>query len=151
MTPPSMEGVRPSLRVIVDTIPPTVSLRPLPPRGGEVGVSWEVRDEWFDENQFDAIRLEYRGAGAAAWTPLRRGPGSQLYWNPETNGVLEVRLRARDRAGNWAETTTNVSLNGQTAGMSPQSPSPAEGGGAASNPGVPPLDPDRRMVNTKTI
>jgi hypothetical protein len=146
MTPPLMEGARPSLRVIVDTIPPLVNLRPLPPRGGEVGVSWEVRDEWFDENQFDAIRLEYRGVGGAAWTPLRRGLGSQVYWNPETNGVLEVRLRARDRAGNWAAATANVSLNGQAAPVSA-----AEGGGVPSNPGMPPLDPGRRMVNTKTI
>src|SRR5439155_24039209 len=84
MTPPSMEGARPSLRVIVHTIPPIVNLRPLPPRGGEGGVSWDVRDEWFDENQFDAVRLEYRSVGGAVWTPLRRGLGSQLYWNPET-------------------------------------------------------------------
>jgi hypothetical protein len=148
--PPSMEGARPSLRVIVDTIPPTVNLRPLPPRAGEVGVSWDVRDEWFDENQEGAIRLEYRSAGGAAWTPLRRGLGAQLYWNPETNGVLEVRLRARDRAGNWGEATTNVSLGGQAAGPNPQPP-PAEGSPAPANFGLPPLDPGRRMVNSKTI
>src|SRR5690349_13714315 len=55
--PASMEGAQPTLRVVVDTIPPLVHLRPLPARNGEVGVGWEIRDEYFDENQLDAVRL----------------------------------------------------------------------------------------------
>src|SRR5438067_619922 len=39
--PPSMDRAQPSLKVIVDTIPPLVRLRALPARGGAVGVSWE--------------------------------------------------------------------------------------------------------------
>src|SRR5436190_2358591 len=42
--PPAVEDLRPNLKVIVDTIPPSVQLQPLPPRNGEVGVSWTVRD-----------------------------------------------------------------------------------------------------------
>jgi hypothetical protein len=148
-----MDGIQPTLRVVVDTIPPLVNLRPLPPRNGEVGIGWEIRDESFDENQLDAVRLEYRTAGAATWTPLpRRGLAPQLYWNPETNDVLEVRLRARDRAGNWGEATTNVSLNGQSSGSSapPATPS-ADGAAGGANPGPATPDPDRRMVNSKTV
>src|SRR5947209_6441477 len=36
--PPAMQGAQPSLKVIVDTIPPIVRLRPLPPQNGQVGV-----------------------------------------------------------------------------------------------------------------
>ena len=83
------------------------------------------RDEWFDENQFDAIRLEYRSVGASAWAPLRRGLGSQLYWNPETNGVLEVRLKARGRAGNSPSARLKASISERAstilAGLGPSS------------------------------
>src|SRR5262249_29717884 len=68
------------------------------------------------------------------------------------NGVLEVRLRARDRAGNWGEATANVSLNAQAAGLAQPPPMPpADGSAGAGNPGPAVLDPDRRMGNTKTI
>jgi hypothetical protein len=147
--PATMDGVQPSLKVVVDTVPPLVQLRPLPARAGEVGVSWEIRDDWFDQTQLDAVVLEYRTVGATTWTPLqRRDLAPQHYWNPETNGALEVRLRARDRAGNWGQGTTNVSLNGQNVGLSGQGPFDAA---PPANPGLPPLDPDRRMVNTKTV
>jgi hypothetical protein len=152
--PASLDGIQPSLKVVVDTIPPMVNLRPLTPRNGEVGVSWEIRDEYFDENNLDAVRLEYRTVGGTTWTPLaRRGLGPQLYWNPENNGVLEVRVRARDRAGNWGEATTNVSLDARAAGLTqPATPTPpAEGTVGGGNPAAGALDPDRRMVNTKSI
>src|SRR5262249_2439546 len=151
--PASMDGIQPTLRVVVDTIPPIVNLRPLPPRSGEVGVGWEIRDEYFDENQLDAVRLEYRTVGGTNWTPLpRRGPAPRLYWNPEANDVLEIRLRARDRAGNWGEATTNVSLTGQAGGQGqPPGTQAGEGGAGGSNSGPSALDPDRRMVNSKTV
>src|SRR5262249_55519864 len=41
--PPTMEGIRPGLRVVVDTQPPVVRLRAIPFREGEVGLEWDVR------------------------------------------------------------------------------------------------------------
>src|SRR5947209_6928228 len=107
--PPNMNGAQPSLKVIVDTAPPVVTLRALPPRGGQVGVAWDVRDDNPDVALPDALRLEYHPPGGAAWLPVPRNAGAaQAYWNPETNAPVEVRLRARDRAGNWGEATTTV-------------------------------------------
>ena len=54
--PPTMDGVPPSLKVIVDTQPPAVQVQPLAARSGEVGVGWTVRDDHFDPALPDAVR-----------------------------------------------------------------------------------------------
>ncbi len=111
--PAAISGLQPSLKVIVDTQPPVVQLQPLAPRSGEVGVSWTVRDDHFDFGIPDALRLEYRLAGGVTWLPLTVPQGaSQLFWNPKANTLVEVRLHARDRAGNVGVGTTTVSLTG---------------------------------------
>ncbi len=149
--PPSMEGTHPSLKVMVDTTPPTVILRPLPPRAGEVGVSWEVRDDHLDLTAPDALILEYRAVGSSGWNPLlRRGAAAQLYWAPQTNAVLEVRLRARDRAGNWGEDTTNVGSNADAAGPGHGAPAAPVGAHGQFGGGVP-VDPSRKLINSKTV
>jgi hypothetical protein len=144
--PPTLQGSQPSLKVVVDTVPPDVRLRHIGGRPGEVGVAWEIRDENLDLRGFDAIRLEYRAAGTAAWTTLHVNPAAgQHYWNPETNAALEVRLRARDRAGNTGEASTNVIVGQRDAG-----PPPFQGGGGALPFGFP-GDVERRLVNNKRI
>jgi hypothetical protein len=95
--------------VIEDTTPPIVQVNALPARGNEVGVAWTVRDENLDPSLPDALRVEYRFAGAASWIPLAVPAGaSQLYWNPHSNAPVEVRVSARDRAGNIGEEKTIV-------------------------------------------
>jgi hypothetical protein len=141
--PPTLEGAQPSLKVVIDTQPPVIVLQPLPPRGGEVGVSWEVRDENPDLVLPDAIRLEYRRGGTGPWLPLQRpAAGSQAYWSPQTNAAVQVRLRARDRAGNWGEATTTVSLNGNQDFI-----------GGTETPEVfqGPAPEERKLVNSKRI
>lgn len=100
--PASMDGARAGLKVVVDTQPPRVRLRELPPREAELGVEWEVRDENLDPA---GQRLEYRPVGGGEWTPLAADiPATgQHYFRPPTNAAVEVRLRARDRADNQAE------------------------------------------------
>jgi len=128
--PPSMDAAQPSLKVIVDTQPPTVQLRPLAARGQEVGVAWDVRDEHLDARQPDSLRLEYRAAGAPNWTMLPVNPlAGQHYWDPQINGQLEVRAKARDRAGNVAEAATNVGP-----GVGGAEPFPNAGGHEAAGP-----------------
>jgi len=157
--PQSMDGAQPSLKVIVDTQAPIVALRGLPPRGGQVGVAWEVRDDNLDTTLPDALRLEYKTASGGTWLSIPRNAGaSQAYWNPETNGTLEVRLRARDRAGNWGEALASLGpdgLGGQ--GADPPSGGERLGGSRDSGPAPAaqvygaPVDPDRRLVNSKRI
>lgn len=149
--PPTMERAQPSLKVVVDTVPPTVTLRALPPRGGEVGVIWDVRDDYLDVTSPTALKLDYR-QGGGNWLPLAFHPAaSQHYWNPETNAPVEVRLRARDRAGNEGEATVVVSLQGAATPFQPNPP-PGDPQGLAGLPhGYSPTDPNRRLVNSKRI
>lgn len=151
--PEKMDAVTPQLRIIIDTVPPTILLKPLPPRPSEVGIAWEVRDDNLDLSLPDTVRLDFRPVGSAGWSPLSPPPGGvkQYYWNPGTTGLVEVRLRARDLAGNTNEQTTNVSL-GNAGGFNNNAPF-----GGANPGGDPPavggltLDPDRRFINSKTI
>jgi hypothetical protein len=153
VSPPTMQGAQPNLKVLIDTAPPTVQVQALPPRGNEVGVSWVIRDENLDYGS-DALRLEYRQAGALAWLPLVPPAGAnQLYWNPQTPAAIEVRLQAKDRAGNVGLGAAAVSLAGNAN---------APGQGAVPNPNAfapdtlqnmvnPPADHERKLVGSKRI
>ena len=150
--PARMEGATPTLKVIVHTAPPTVQLQPLPPRPGEVGVSWKVTSELFEPIQPGAIELEYRLAGAQTWQPVPVPVGAtQAFWNPKANAMVEVRLKARDRAGNVAEQSTTVSLTGAGQGApatdihSPPPPPAFDGDLLKLGAG------ERRFVNSKRV
>jgi hypothetical protein len=162
--PPALDGVAPNLKVLVDTLPPLVTLRPLPPRNGQVGVAWEIKEEYLDFADPNSIRLDYRSAGGPQWIslPINR-VATYYYWAPESNGPLEVRIRVQDRAENLTETLTKVGrgdANTETSGL------PGNPGG---NPTPPPDNPpggnvpsgqlpagyatatNRQLINSKRI
>ncbi|MCI0743092.1 MAG: hypothetical protein L0Y72_29025 [Gemmataceae bacterium] len=118
LNPPTLEGVTPSLKVIIDTLPPAVQLQPLQPRGAEVGVAWDVRDDNLDLADRESAKLEFRAAGRgfggeAGWSAVPMPPAAaSAYWNPQTATPLEVRMRVKDRAGNVGETTTTIPARG---------------------------------------
>ncbi len=119
--PATLEGATPSLKVVIDTQPPKVSLQSLTPRGAEVGISWDIQDDHLDPSAADALKLEFRPAGAAAWLPVTvTGGTNQVYWNPQNHGPIEVRLRARDRAGNSGEASTTLNAAGGFVPAQPQ-------------------------------
>src|SRR5207248_11795427 len=81
------------------------------PRQTEVGVSWNIRDDNLDLGLPDSVRVEYRVFGGANWIPLAVPLGAnQVYWAPGSRDAIEVRVRARDRAGNIGEDKTTVRL-----------------------------------------
>ncbi|MBI2803998.1 MAG: hypothetical protein HYX68_03335 [Planctomycetes bacterium] len=140
--PAGVDDFKPNLKVIVDTVPPVVQVQPVAARNGEVGVSWSVRDDNLDTALPDAVRVEYRVAGSATWLPVTiPGGGNQATWDPRSNGQVEVRVLARDRAGNVGEDRTTV-----RAGANPQFNNPNLA------PQVDPLrDLQRKFVNSKQI
>ncbi len=140
--PASMDEFKANLKVIVDTVPPVVQAQPLQPRNNEVGVAWTIKDENLDLALPDSVRVEYRIAGAASWQPvvIPLG-GSQVYWDPKANGQVEVRILARDRAGNVGEDKTTVSLAGNQGFANP-----------IGNVQVDSFrDLDRKFVNSKQV
>src|SRR5262245_37896639 len=76
LNPVTFDNVAPSMKVVIDTQPPLVTLQPLPPRGNEVGVSWDIRDDNLDLAQPDSARLEYRPAGSPGWIGVAMPAGA---------------------------------------------------------------------------
>ena len=96
-TPPE-----PMLRVIVDSVRPTVVLEPQGRRGTVAGVRWEVED---DHLLLSSLALEYQSEGARDWRQVPLAPGDLALigaksWDTGTGDTVKVRLTVRDRAGN---------------------------------------------------
>ena len=162
--PLGMDGATPNLKVVVDTTPPVVELRPLASRGNEVGVSWIVRDETFAANIPNSMVLEFRSAATPGnWTKVDVPLGaSQVYWNPGMQGPIEVRFMARDQAGNTGDSATRVGpgvagADPSTVPTVPVNPNnrfaidPAVG--TERFPGIanPPTPNELKLVNSKRI
>jgi hypothetical protein len=158
--PLALDGAQPSLKVVIDTQPPMITMQALAPRDGEVGVSWDIRDDNLDLAAPDAARLEYR-AGGGAWTSVNFPAGAnQTYWRPSAGAPVEVRLRVRDRAGNIGEGTVTINGSGTTGGFSSTGPAPQQnqGHGQFSNNNDPapaifngPTEGERKLVGSKHI
>ena len=61
--PKKIDDLIVNMKVVVDTKPPTVNVKPLAPRECEVGVLWTVMDENLDLSVPDALQLQYRAVG----------------------------------------------------------------------------------------
>jgi hypothetical protein len=142
--PPTLQGTQPQLKVCVDTQPPVVVLRP-GSRDGLTGVEWEIRDENLD---LSSLTLEFRLPGNADWLPLTVDLAAvgQRYWNPGTNGAVDVRLRVRDLAKNETEKTLTLTPGSTTARTS-GSPSDRDPSGYAGRTAA----PGTRCINSKRI
>lgn len=147
--PPSMDNAVPQLKVIVDTQPPVIRVTGLPPRDGQAQVEWDIRDDHLDPN---SLEMDYRVQGSNEWQPLRidpRASGRQA-WRPTAGPHLEVRLRARDKAGNEAEQRAPVigPQDGRfgDSGRFTANPEPVRGGDRLPDPNAP-----TRLVNSTTF
>lgn len=154
--PLTLDGAAPSLKVVIDTQPPTVALQALAPRNGEVGVAWDIRDENLDLTAPEALRLEYRPTGTASWFAVAAPAGSnQVYWAPQSQVPIEVRLRARDRAGNVGEGTATVNGAPGFAPVNPAVPNqatvPFQNNDQAQQIFNGPTEGERKLVGSKRI
>jgi hypothetical protein len=102
----------PGLKVIVDDTPPLFELRLREVSTGRVELSWQVDDDNIDLN---ALVLESREPGSAEWHPvqIRAAARGQTSWTIGGEGLVEVRGRAKDLAGNSvsAEDAIRVASN----------------------------------------
>jgi hypothetical protein len=143
-SPPDLNLVQPALKVCVDTKAPTVTMRWLQPREGQVGVEWEARDENLDPT---TLRIDYRAVGGD-WIPLpaKQTAAGQYYWNAATTNPLEARIQVQDKAHNPAQYVTPSSNGGFKNGVG--AATPAGAGAAAPYEGA---TPGVTMVNTKDV
>jgi hypothetical protein len=109
----------PGLRVLVDTIAPTLELRGNRGTAGEVELHWQIADAALDAR---TLKLEYQSAHDATWRPLSIGsmqpgqlPGSAVgsasFWNGQGVGVVSIRAEVSDIAGNRTVTQTKIALD----------------------------------------
>ncbi len=126
---PKEDGiVEPNLKVVVDTIAPTLLLEPDGRRGSRASVRWDVKDTYLD---LKSLALEYQVEGAGAWrrvpVPRPRLIGSQS-WDAGTAEALKVRMSVADRAGNVTEAVVDLSEGASNPPESvldePEDPSP---------------------------
>jgi hypothetical protein len=100
--------VEPNLKVVVDTIPPSLILEPDERRGSSASVHWEVKDENLD---LKSLVLEYQVEGVGVWrrVPIRRPKliGSQE-WDAGTAEALKVRASVADKAGNVTQSVVEI-------------------------------------------
>jgi hypothetical protein len=100
--------IEPSLKVIVDTLPPSLLLEPDGRRASTASVRWEVKDENLD---LKSLALEYQIEGVGVWrrVPLPRPKliGSQR-WDAGTAEALKVRMAVADKAGNVTDAVIDL-------------------------------------------
>jgi len=96
--------IEPSMKVVVDTTPPSIVLEPRVRSASLASVRWEVHDDNPGESDFPT--LEYRVEGTTEWLPVpvkEKGPVGVATWDTGYTEPLMVRATAVDRAGNKAE------------------------------------------------
>jgi hypothetical protein len=111
-TEPARDQLRADLTVIIDTVPPKITLRTCSTLDGGAGVEWDIVDDHIDPS---SIRLECRCPGTTDWEPIAKGvqfkPHDQRVWMLEPVQCFEIRVLATDFAKN--ETTSEpITISG---------------------------------------
>jgi hypothetical protein len=94
-TNPAKADLRPLQRAVIDTVPPDVKIR-----GSGNTVEWAVSDENLEAG---SVRLQAKRPAVGEWTTIdaRAMRATDRYaWQLRANDALEVRVLARDKAGN---------------------------------------------------
>ena len=108
VSPPSDSTIEPNLKVVVDSLRPSLLLEPDDRRGSQASVRWEVKDENLD---LKSLVLEYQVEGAGSWrrVPIKRPKliGAQA-WDAGTAEALKVKMSIADKAGNVSEAVIDL-------------------------------------------
>ncbi len=120
-------SVEPRMKIVIDTVPPTLVLEPDKRRGSTAAVRWEAKDEHLD---LRSMVLEYQVEGVGVWNrvPIARPKRIGLQaWDAGTSEAVRVRMSVADRAGNLADAMLNLP---DGIGDPPEAaPAPPENGG----------------------
>ncbi len=98
----------PELQVVVDQDTPEITLSLVSTRSEEVTALWQAQDANLD---VDSLHLEY-SAGGGEWQEVAGVDAAvgQVRFPVNTNGVVNVRMTAADRAGNPQVVTREIDL-----------------------------------------
>ncbi|MEZ6058182.1 MAG: hypothetical protein R3C01_15900 [Planctomycetaceae bacterium] len=106
----------PGLVVVVDDLPPLLTLDATPLPGGQLQLHWQATDDYIDTN---SLRIEYLDSQIAAWQPISITPSSfgRTNWLPPA-GQQNIQFRAyvADRSGNEAAAEAKATPTATTQG-----------------------------------
>jgi hypothetical protein len=93
-------------RVVIDRTPPRVnSIRAVVSAEGAPGIEWDITDENMDTRS--GIQLEFRWPEMRSFEPIDKGvpfaPRDHRNWEMKTGNRMQVRVVAKDKAGNRVE------------------------------------------------
>ncbi|MHC5536923.1 hypothetical protein ACYOEI_01460 [Singulisphaera rosea] len=106
--PSSNDQIVPSMKVVVDTTPPTLALEPEMRSASLASILWKIGD---DHPDVATLTFEYQVEGRKDWQPIpRQNPGAIgcATWDAGYTSPLRVRATVSDRAGNRIETFTAI-------------------------------------------
>ncbi len=109
----------PGLKVIIDTKQPSLSLDLTEtPIGGEVELQWNATDDHLIES---SLQLEFLDPVQQTWEKVGVRPARQgrTSWSVPKAGLVEVRGRIQDAAGNQAEIATQTIVAGMSNPVNP--------------------------------
>ncbi len=114
---PPRDQLQPDAKVVIDTVPPKITVRPYSTNDGAAGVEWDIVDDNLDPS---SIRLEYRWPNMVDWAPIDRGISFRAHdhriWGLKPTERIEIRVRATDLAKNEgvsAPVTTSLTVGDQ--------------------------------------
>lgn len=108
LNPGADDKVEPNMRVVIDSVPPSLVLEPDGRRGSFAAVRWEASDAQLD---LKSLVLEYQVEGGRDWRTLqiqRPGRFGSENWDAGTAEPLKVRATVSDKAGNVTEASTSL-------------------------------------------
>ncbi|HQR42024.1 MAG TPA: hypothetical protein PLX97_05055 [Gemmatales bacterium] len=140
--PPKETDLQPQLKIVVDTKRPEVKLQTVERTGEQVTVQWDVKDDHLDLN---SLTLQYRSKGDNAWKAVSLTPvaSGKKQFSTGAMTAVEVRVSAKDKAGNTGEDRLEVAATSPTVvtanQVSPSQPvtSQLTGQGSPPAPAVP--------------
>ncbi|MCE9553007.1 MAG: hypothetical protein K8T91_06470 [Planctomycetes bacterium] len=115
---------QPGLKVLVDTVSPSIELSAVEDQAGEVVLQWRCTDPSLDTG---TLKIESQAAAAGQWfavptneADIQRAPqnnsGRARFRVAEGANEVAVRLEIGDRAGNRATSQATVKLNSRIGG-----------------------------------
>ncbi|QDU81592.1 hypothetical protein Pla110_33340 [Polystyrenella longa] len=112
---PSEANTTPELKVIVDTEEPLLNLNLVQPQPGRVSLSWVANDSNLNA---ETLSLEYQQADSGGWqrVSVLPSPEGETSWSVSQGGVVAVRGKVNDEAGNSGSATAQVDIDRQQFG-----------------------------------
>ena len=141
---PTRDQLRPDLKVVIDSVPPRITVRPFSTNDGAAGVEWDIVDEALDAS---TVRLEYRWPGMVDWAPIDRGvqfrSRDQRTWVLKPDQRIEIRVKASDYAKN--ETVSQGVTTSTTIGDNRNSSTTGGMGNGGTGALGDPVNPNRQF------